>query len=61
VFICKLRKKLADSGVRNMISTDWGRGYAIHEPDAASHAELSHTIIPQGVPAWLEGDQRSAD
>jgi two-component system, cell cycle response regulator CtrA len=36
VFICKLRKKLADaSGGNNYIQTVWGRGYALHE----SHVE----------------------
>jgi two-component system cell cycle response regulator CtrA len=61
VFVCKLRKKLAEAGVHNMISTAWGCGYAIHEPDATRHVELSRTAIPQGVPAWLETDQMSAD
>ena len=33
VFICKLRKKLADaSGGRNYIETVWGRGYRMLEP-----------------------------
>jgi two-component system cell cycle response regulator CtrA len=32
VFICKLRKKLAQSGADNMIGTVWGRGYMIREP-----------------------------
>ena len=38
VFICKLRKKLADaSNGKNYIETVWGRGYALREPmdDAA--------------------------
>ena len=34
VFICKLRKKLAEaSGGKNYIETVWGRGYALREPD----------------------------
>ena len=57
----KLRRKLAQAGIHNMVSTVWGRGYAIHEPDTARHDELSPTAIPQGVPAWLETDQLSAD
>jgi two-component system, cell cycle response regulator CtrA len=61
VFVCKLRKKLAEAGVHNMISTAWGRGYAIHEPDAACHVEPSRTTIPQGVPAWFETDRLSVD
>jgi two-component system cell cycle response regulator CtrA len=33
VFICKLRKKLANaSGGKNYIETIWGRGYALREP-----------------------------
>lgn len=35
VFICKLRKKLASAGGDNLISTVWGRGYVIREPEAA--------------------------
>jgi two-component system, cell cycle response regulator CtrA len=32
VFICKLRKKLADaSGGKDYIETVWGRGYVIRE------------------------------
>jgi len=33
VFICKLRKKLANaSGGKNYIETIWGRGYVMREP-----------------------------
>ena len=33
VFMCKLRKKLADaSNGNNYIETIWGRGYALREP-----------------------------
>jgi len=32
VFVCKLRKKLAQAGADNMIGTEWGRGYMIREP-----------------------------
>ena len=38
VFMCKVRKKLADaSNGRNYIETVWGRGYMLREPreDAA--------------------------
>ena len=31
VFICKLRKKLADAGVQNLIGTVWGRGYLLKD------------------------------
>ena len=37
VFICKLRKKLAEaSGGKNYIETVWGRGYVLRTPDEAS-------------------------
>ena len=37
VFICKLRKKLADaSNGQVYIATQWGRGYSLHEPAAIS-------------------------
>ena len=33
VFICKLRKKLANaSGGKDYIETVWGRGYALRDP-----------------------------
>jgi len=36
VFICKLRKKLADASKgKNYIETVWGRGYMLREPRAA--------------------------
>ena len=34
VFICKLRKKLAQAGADNLIGTVWGRGYMMREPNA---------------------------
>ena len=37
VFVCKLRKKLAQAaGGENYIETVWGRGYVLKEPDAGS-------------------------
>ncbi|MBI0433263.1 response regulator transcription factor CtrA [Roseomonas sp. KE0001] len=32
VFICKLRKKLAQAGAGELIGTVWGRGYVMREP-----------------------------
>ena len=32
VFICKLRKKLAQAGACDLIGTVWGRGYIMREP-----------------------------
>ena len=36
VFICKLRKKLAQAGADNLIGTAWGRGYMMREPERVS-------------------------
>ena len=44
VFICKLRKKLADAGAANIIGTVWGRGYMVR--DASSHPMLA-TVVPR--------------
>ena len=42
VFICKLRKKLANaSGGQDYIETVWGRGYALREPTKASDRKLT--------------------
>ena len=32
VFICKLRRKLAEAGAPDVIGTVWGRGYVIRDP-----------------------------
>ena len=40
VFICKLRKKLANAaGGANYIETVWGRGYVLREPDGGDYLE----------------------
>jgi two-component system, cell cycle response regulator CtrA len=44
VFVCKLRKKLAQSGADNMIGTVWGRGYMIREPSDDPFAEQLHPL-----------------
>ncbi len=42
VFICKLRKKLANaSGGRDYIETVWGRGYILREPTGVEQAKIS--------------------
>jgi two-component system cell cycle response regulator CtrA len=42
VFICKLRKKLAEAtGGANYIETVWGRGYVLRDPAAAPTAKLA--------------------
>lgn len=41
VFICKLRKKLADAlGGENYIETVWGRGYVLRAPSSAEKKSL---------------------
>lgn len=42
VFICKLRKKLAEAtGGQNYIETVWGRGYVLREPSVADVPRLA--------------------
>ena len=42
VFICKLRKKLAEAtGGQNYIETVWGRGYVLREPGIISEPKLA--------------------
>lgn len=43
VFVCKLRKKLAQAGADNLIGTIWGRGYMLREPDAVSPSRAPQT------------------
>jgi two-component system cell cycle response regulator CtrA len=38
VFICKLRKKLANAGAAELIGTVWGRGYVLREPTGSLRA-----------------------
>jgi len=40
VFVCKLRKKLAQAGADNMIGTIWGRGYMIRDPSVTPSTAL---------------------
>jgi two-component system cell cycle response regulator CtrA len=48
VFICKLRKKLAQAGADSLIGTVWGRGYMIREP-----SDDQHDTEPPAPPARL--------
>jgi two-component system cell cycle response regulator CtrA len=42
VFICKLRKKLAEAtGGQNYIETVWGRGYVLREPTPEEQSKLA--------------------
>ena len=63
VFICKLRKKLAQAGAGDIIGTVWGRGYMVREQAApslpnvvlsqlrASAPSEAMGILPRAVPA----------
>jgi len=42
VFICKLRKKLANAGAEDVIGTVWGRGYMVR--DQPTHTNQSVTL-----------------
>jgi two-component system cell cycle response regulator CtrA len=55
VFICKLRKKLAEAGAPSVIGTVWGRGYMVR--DASSHPMLA-TAAPR--PGSIMGELLSA-
>ncbi|SHI47384.1 two-component system, cell cycle response regulator CtrA [Roseomonas rosea] len=49
VFICKLRKKLAQAGCDELIGTVWGRGYVLRDPSASPFR--TGGILPAPVPA----------
>jgi len=52
VFICKLRKKLAQAGAGNLIGTVWGRGYMMREPEQRQvFAPLPSAVAPELVDA----------
>jgi two-component system, cell cycle response regulator CtrA len=50
VFVCKLRKKLAQAGAGNMIGTIWGRGYMIREPVATQEELPPATVLRLAAP-----------
>jgi two-component system, cell cycle response regulator CtrA len=41
VFVCKLRKKLAQAGAAYIIETVWGRGYMVREPSSEPQSVAS--------------------
>ena len=58
VFICKLRKKLAQAGATNLIGTVWGRGYMMREPE---QREVFAPLVPaQPAPLTDRTPARSA-
>lgn len=56
VFICKLRRKLQNCGVDNLISTVWGRGYIMRDDDdqPAPNDTLSMGAAPPSTNQQLE-------
>ena len=48
VFICKLRKKLAQAGATNLIGTVWGRGYMMRDPNSQA-AQAASSLGVAGV------------
>ena len=53
VFICKLRKKLAQAGADNLIGTVWGRGYMLRDPAAARSAAAATAAAAKLHPAAI--------
>jgi two-component system cell cycle response regulator CtrA len=53
VFICKLRRKLADAGADNLIGTVWGRGYmmrdSLPQPVSTPHVAQTRTEALAGA------------
>jgi two-component system cell cycle response regulator CtrA len=50
VFICKLRKKLANaSGGKDYIETIWGRGYRLRELGEEEAAPIAAAVSSQGT------------
>ena len=45
VFICKLRKKLAQAGAGELIGTVWGRGYVMRDPASGGRIALSDSAV----------------
>ncbi len=47
VFICKLRKKLAQAGAGNLIGTVWGRGYMMRDPSSQNAMAAASMAGPE--------------
>jgi len=66
VFICKLRKKLAQAGADNMIGTVWGRGYMVREPSSdplllPDDASVDEPTLPDLLGELETGDLLAAE
>jgi two-component system cell cycle response regulator CtrA len=51
VFICKLRKKLAQAGAGNLIGTVWGRGYMMRDPNSPAALSAAALQAPESLNA----------
>jgi two-component system cell cycle response regulator CtrA len=51
VFICKLRKKLAQAGAGNLIGTVWGRGYMMRDPNSQGALSAAALQAPESLVA----------
>jgi two-component system cell cycle response regulator CtrA len=51
VFICKLRKKLAQAGAGNLIGTVWGRGYMMRDPNSPAALSAAALHAPESLNA----------
>jgi two-component system cell cycle response regulator CtrA len=49
VFICKLRKKLAQAGAGNLIGTVWGRGYMMRDPNSQAAIAAAGLSAPESL------------
>jgi two-component system cell cycle response regulator CtrA len=49
VFICKLRKKLAQAGAGNLIGTVWGRGYMMRDPNSQAALAAASLAAPESL------------
>jgi two-component system cell cycle response regulator CtrA len=58
VFICKLRKKLAQAGAGNLIGTVWGRGSMMREPSL--DRDQDSVTTETGAPLRYDEDTMSA-
>ncbi|MGG5818518.1 response regulator transcription factor CtrA [Falsiroseomonas sp. HW251] len=51
VFICKLRKKLAQAGAGELIGTVWGRGYVLRDPSGQGRITIAPPDLARAVAA----------
>jgi two-component system cell cycle response regulator CtrA len=54
VFICKLRKKLAQAGAEHVIGTVWGRGYMMRDPAAKAQHHAAPVAAKAAAPVLAQ-------